>query len=263
MSELIKLENVGVYFSERKGLFGSRIIKALDSVNLEIRQGEAVAIVGESGAGKTTLGRVILGLQRPTTGRVLFKGTDVYRIKHRYWEFRRSVQWVPQDPYSSLDPSLTIKDQLMSPIRRWFNDAKIEKANQLLNMVGLTPPSEYLNKYPHQLSGGQRQRVSIARALAPDPLLIVADEPATMIDSTLRLMIINVLTRLVRQLNVSVAFITHDMALARLFLLKVGSGRVVVMYRGNIVEDGPIDDVIQHPRSEYTVKLINAAPKIL
>ncbi|MFP3044595.1 MAG: ABC transporter ATP-binding protein [Thermocladium sp.] len=263
MGDLIRLENVGVYFTEKKGLFKSVTIRALDSINLSINPGEAIAIVGESGAGKTTLGRVILGLQKPTIGKVLFKSVDIYKIRHRYWEYRRSVQWVPQDPYSSLDPNLTIRDQLLSPLRRWFNDANVDKAKQLLSMVGLTPPEYYLDKYPHQLSGGQRQRISIARALSPDPELIIADEPATMIDSTLRIIIINVLSKLIKELHLSVAFITHDMALARVFLLKSGSGRVIVMHGGRIVEEGTLEEVLNHPRSDYTIKLINAAPRII
>jgi peptide/nickel transport system ATP-binding protein len=261
---LIELRDVCVYFTERVGLFGKRVTKALDHVNLGIRDNDVIAVVGESGAGKTTMGRVILGLQRPTSGLALFKGKDIYSLKGReFEEFRRSVQWVPQDPYSSLDPSLTVGEQLMAPIRRWNPKVNAEtRAEELLRLVGLVPPSFYMNKYPHQLSGGQRQRVAIARSLASNPRLIVADEPVTMIDSSLRIGFINTFIELMHKSNLSLVFITHDLALARVLLLKSGKGRVVILRNGRIVEEGDINEIISNPKDEYTKVLINAAPDL-
>ncbi|MFP3207104.1 MAG: ABC transporter ATP-binding protein [Caldivirga sp.] len=261
---LIELRDVCVYFTERVGLFGKRVTKALDHVNLGIRDNDVIAVVGESGAGKTTMGRVILGLQRPTSGLALFKGKDIYSLKGReFEEFRRSVQWVPQDPYSSLDPSLTVGEQLMAPIRRWNPKVNAEtRAEELLRLVGLVPPSFYMNKYPHQLSGGQRQRVAIARSLASNPRLIVADEPVTMIDSSLRIGFINTFIELMHRSSLSLVFITHDLALARILLLKSGRGRVVILRNGRIVEEGDINEIISNPKDEYTKVLINAAPDL-
>ncbi|KUO89527.1 MAG: ABC transporter ATP-binding protein [Caldivirga sp. CIS_19] len=261
---LIELRDVCVYFTERVGLFGKRVTKALDHVNLGIRDNDVIAVVGESGAGKTTMGRVILGLQRPTSGLALFRGKDIYSLRGReFEEFRRSVQWVPQDPYSSLDPSLTVGEQLMAPIRRWNPKVNAEtRAEELLRLVGLVPPSFYMNKYPHQLSGGQRQRVAIARSLASNPRLIVADEPVTMIDSSLRIGFINTFIELMHRSSLSLVFITHDLALARILLLKSGRGRVVILRNGRIVEEGDINEIISNPKDEYTKVLINAAPDL-
>ena len=261
---LIELRDVSVYFTERVGLLSKRITKALDHVNLKVSDGDVIAVVGESGAGKTTMGRVILGLQKPTSGVALFRGKDIYSLRGReFEEFRRSVQWVPQDPYSSLDPSLTIGEQLIAPIKRW--NPKIDavaRAQELLRLVGLIPPSFYMNKYPHQLSGGQRQRIAIARSLASNPRLIVADEPVTMIDSSLRISFINTFIDLIRVINLSLIFITHDIALARILLLKSGKGRVVILKDGRIVEEGDINEIISNPKDEYTKILINAAPDL-
>ena len=261
---LIELRDVCVYFTERVGLFGKRVTKALDHVNLGIRDNDVIAVVGESGAGKTTMGRVILGLQRPTSGLALFRGKDIYSLRGReFEEFRRSVQWVPQDPYSSLDPSLTVGEQLMAPIRRWNSKVNAEtRAEELLRLVGLVPPSFYMNKYPHQLSGGQRQRVAIARSLASNPRLIVADEPVTMIDSSLRIGFINTFIELMRRSSLSLVFITHDLALARVLLLKSGRGRVVILRNGRIIEEGDINEIISNPKDEYAKVLINAAPDL-
>ncbi|MFP3238052.1 MAG: ABC transporter ATP-binding protein [Caldivirga sp.] len=261
---LVELKDVCVYFTERVGLFGKRVIKALDHVNLGIRENDVIAVVGESGAGKTTMGRVILGLQKPTSGLALFRGKDIYSLRGReFEEFRRSVQWVPQDPYSSLDPSLTIGEQLMAPIRRWNPKVNAEaRAEELLKLVGLVPPSFYMNKYPHQLSGGQRQRVAIARSLASNPRLIVADEPVTMIDSSLRIGFVNTFIELMRRSSLSLVFITHDLALARILLLKSGRGRIVILRNGRIVEEGDVNEIINNPKDEYTKVLINAAPDL-
>lgn len=260
----IELKDVRVYFEESAGFFKKRIVKALDGVSIGLEEGETLLVIGESGAGKTTLGRVILGLQRPTSGMALYRGEDIYKFKgEKYKEYRRAVQWVPQDPYSSVDPTLSVYESLAAPLRRWGASDVDGRVAELLSLVGLKPPELFLNKYPHQLSGGQRQRLAIARALTTGPKLLIADEPVTMIDASLRISILDVLADLKKRLGTAVIFITHDLGVARYLAHKTGGGRAVVMYRGRIVEDGPIDEVIRSPRSDYTKALMEAVPDIM
>ncbi len=263
MAPLIELKDVKVYFEESAGFMKKRVVKALDGVSLKVDEGENVLVIGESGSGKTTMGRVIVGLQRPTSGLALFRGRDIYKLRGRdYEEYRRSVQWVPQDPYSSIDPYMTVREILAAPLRRWGVHDVDSRAAELLSMVGLRPPELFLGKYPHQLSGGQRQRVAIARALAVNPKLIVADEPVTMIDSSLRVSILDVIAELKKKMGLALVFITHDLAVARYLAHKGGGGRAVVMYKGVIVEEGDLEEIIKHPSSPYTQLLIKSVPDI-
>ncbi|KUO87831.1 MAG: ABC transporter ATP-binding protein [Thermoproteus sp. JCHS_4] len=263
MEPLVELREVRVYFEESAGFLRRRVVKALDGVSLTIGDGGVVLVVGESGSGKTTMGRVILGLQKPTSGQALYRGRDIYRLRGKeYAEFRRAVQWVPQDPYSSLDPSLTVREALAAPLRRWGSDDVEGAARRLLELVGLKPPQLFLDKYPHQLSGGQRQRVAIARALATGPRLLVADEPVTMIDASLRISILDVLAELKRKLGMALLFITHDLAIARYLAYRAGGGRAVVMHRGVIVEEGDIESIVKSPGSDYTRQLIESVPDV-
>ncbi|MGC8974377.1 MAG: ABC transporter ATP-binding protein [Thermoproteus sp.] len=263
MEPLVELRDVKVYFEESAGLMKKRVVKALDGVSLAIHDGDVILVVGESGSGKTTMGRVVLGLQKPTSGQALYRGRDIYKLRGRdYAEFRRAVQWVPQDPYSSLDPSLTVREALAAPLRRWGSDDVEGAAERLLDLVGLKPPSLFLDKYPHQLSGGQRQRVAIARALATGPKLLVADEPVTMIDASLRISILDVLADLKRKLGMALLFITHDLAIARYLAYKAGGGRAVVMHGGVIVEEGDIESVVKSPKSAYTKQLVESVPDV-
>jgi peptide/nickel transport system ATP-binding protein len=261
---MIELKDVKVYFEESGGLFKKRVVKALDGVSMAIDEGETVLVVGESGAGKTTLGRVVLGLQKPTAGLALYKGMNIYKLRGKaYREYRRAVQWVPQDPYSSLDPSMTVYEAIAAPLRQWGSSDVDGRVAELLSLVGLKPPEFFMGKYPHQLSGGQRQRVAIARALATEPKLLVADEPVTMIDTSLRISILDVLADLKKRFGMALLFITHDLGVARYLAHRSGGGRVVVMYRGRIVESGNIEEVIAHPTSEYTKTLIEVVPDIM
>ena len=262
---LVEVRNLKVYFSVRRSLFGRRLfVKAVDGVDLVIGKRDIVTLVGESGCGKTTLGRVIAGLIKPTSGELLFEGKNVLNLDRKsYMEYRRSVQIVHQDPYASLNPTKTVFQILAFPLRRWgiakSRSELIERATKLLELVGLTPPEEFLNKYPHQLSGGQRQRVAIARAISVDPKLIVADEPITMIDVSLRLGILDLMLDLREKLGTAYLFITHDFGAARYFSAR-GGGRIAVMYLGKIVEIGPAEDVIFDPLHPYTKVLLSAVP---
>jgi len=262
---LIEVRDLRVYFPVKKGVLGKTLyVKAVDGVNLAIEEKGIVTLVGESGCGKTTLGKTIAGLIKPTSGKILFMGRDIHEMsREEYMEYRRSVQMIHQDPYASLNPTKTILQTLMTPLRRWGiaktrREAE-EKVAELLETVGLTPPEDFMRKYPHQLSGGQRQRVVIARAISVNPRLIVADEPITMIDVSLRLGILDLLLDLREKLGTAYLFITHDFGAARYFSAK-GGGRIAVMYLGKIVEIGEAEEVIHNPLHPYTRILLEAVP---
>ena len=262
---LVEVRDLRVYFTVRRGLFGGRgVVRAVDGVSLAIPEGGIVTLVGESGCGKTTLGRAIAGLVKPTSGDILFRGKSIWRMsRSEFREYRRSVQIVHQDPYASLNPTKNVLQILSTPLLHWgiarSKAEAVEKVVELLEMVGLTPPEEFLRKYPHQLSGGQRQRVVIARAISVNPKLIVADEPITMIDVSLRLGILDLLLDLKRRLGTAYLFITHDFGAARYFTAK-GGGVIAVMYLGKIVEMGPAEEVIRNPLHPYTQALLEAVP---
>ncbi len=267
MSEapLIEVKDLKVYFPVRKGFFGKKqYVRAVDGVDLVIDKRHIVTLIGESGCGKTTLGKTIAGLVKPTAGKILYKGKDVLSLTGReYQEYRRNVQIVHQDPFSSLNPTKTVFQTLSAALKRWgiakTRKELLEKSAELLEMVGLTPPEDFLFKYPHQLSGGQRQRVVIARAISVHPELIVADEPITMIDVSLRIDILDLLLELQKKIGTAYLFITHDFGAARYFAAK-GGGIIAVMYLGNIIEMGPAEEVIQRPLHPYTKVLMSAVP---
>ena len=238
-------------------------ITAVDAVSLAIEKAEAICIVGESGCGKTTTGRMLAGLLRPTSGRLLFEGNDVWQTKGaELARFRRSVQLVHQDPYASLNPTRTVYQTLSAPL---FRHKKARSGSQalsalgdILKRVGLVPPADFLAKYPHQLSGGQRQRVAIARALTVDPRVIVADEAVSMVDVSIRISLLNLLLALRDEFNVSIVLITHDLAVARYFASK---GRIGVMYLGRMVELAGTEDLVSDPAHPYSAALIAAIPE--
>ena len=263
--KLIEVKNLKVYFTVRPSIFSKKkIVKAVDGVDLSIGEGEILTLVGESGCGKTTLGKAIAGLVKPTSGKILFKGKDLTELsKREFLEYRRSVQIVHQDPYASLNPTKSVFQILSFPLVRWrivkSRSELRDKVKELLELVGLTPPEEFINKYPHQLSGGQRQRVAIARAISVNPKVIVADEPITMIDVSLRLGILDLMLDLRKRLGTAYLFITHDFGAARYFSAK-GGGKIAVMYLGKIIEMGPAEEVIFNPLHPYTQALLSAVP---
>ena len=257
-AHLIELDAVSRTFETPGGR-----ITAVDRVSLAFASGEAMYLVGESGCGKTTTGRLLAGLLRPSSGRLLFEGNDVWAKKGKdLAAFRRAVQLVHQDPYASLNPVRTVYDTLSAPLfrhgkARGRGDARAQVL-ELLRRVGLTPADDFLPKYPHQLSGGQRQRVSIARALSVDPRVIVADEAVSMVDVSIRITLLDLLLALGHEFGVTIVLITHDLAVARYF---ARGGRIGVMYLGRVVELAPTESLVSDPAHPYTAALIGAVPE--
>ena len=259
-SELLRVEDLKVYYQARKGLIGSVAVKALDGVTLEVRSGETLAVVGESGSGKTTLGRAALRLIKPTGGRILFRGEDVTNLSDSGLSaFRRRAQGVFQDPYSSLDGFMSVAQILEEPLVIHGVGTASERIGMIhdaLRDVRMSPPEELATKFPHMLSGGLRQRVGIARALILRPDFILADEPVSMIDASSRAEILYLMLELQRTYKIGFLYITHDIATARHF-----SDRIAVMYAGRVVESGPAGQVIDEPLHPYTEALIRAIPE--
>ena len=255
---LIELDRVSRSFATPAGR-----ITAVDQVSLAFMPGEAMCLVGESGCGKTTTGRLLAGLLRPTGGRLFFEGNDVWHKRGKELAaFRRAVQLVHQDPYASLNPVRTVYDTLSAPLFRHAKARSRADATariiELLRRVGLTPPDDFLLKYPHQLSGGQRQRVSIARALSVDPRVIVADEAVSMVDVSIRITLLDLLLALRDEFGVTIVLITHDLAVARYF---AQHGRVGVMYLGRVVELASTEALVSDPAHPYAAALIGAIPE--
>ncbi|GAB3635172.1 dipeptide ABC transporter ATP-binding protein [Hymenobacter arcticus] len=259
-SALLQVENLQVYFPIRKGFFtrATSYVKAVDEVSFVIYPGETVGLVGESGCGKTTLGRALLRLTEPTAGRILFEGTDLARLpagelRHR----RREFQLVFQDPYAALNPMLTVGEAILEPLRvhgvGGNRAAQKARVRELLRTVGLSEDAE--QRYPHEFSGGQRQRICIARALALRPKLIVCDESVSALDVSVQAQVLNLLNDLKRELGITYLFITHDLSVARFM-----SDRLLVMSQGQIVENGPAAEVYAHPQHPYTQQLLAAIP---
>lgn len=263
MNTVLELNNVGIEFESKQGFRkGVRKVGAVVNVNMKVRQGEILAIVGESGCGKTTIGKLINNLYEPTTGTIEYMGKDIRRLtKEEYDEYRKSVQMVHQDSYAALNPARTIFHSLYAPMRRYkhCSDKKDgrEKLRELLKLVGLNPPDQIMDKYPHQLSGGQRQRLLLARALSLRPKLIVADEPVSMVDVSLRISLLDLMSEMNKKFNIAFIYITHDLATARYI---ANHGKIAVMYLGKVVEMGNLDYVLQNPRHPYLQALLSAVP---
>ncbi|GIF08002.1 ABC transporter ATP-binding protein [Actinoplanes siamensis] len=254
----LEVRGLGKDYRLRDG-WRSSTLRAVDDVGFTLDHGRTVALVGQSGSGKSTVAKLLLQLERPTRGEILLDGTPVARRGAGLAAYRRTVQMVFQDPFASLNPYHTIGHHLARPVRLHhprMSDADVRnRVHELLERVRLTPAGNVAGRRPHELSGGQRQRVAIARALAPEPGVLIADEPVSMLDVSIRLGVLTLLATLQREEDLGVLYITHDLATARHF-----SDEILVMYRGRIVEHGPADDVILNPRHEYTRTLAEAAP---
>ena len=255
---IITLEHVTRTFQVKR-----QTIKAVDDVSLDIHEGEIVCLVGESGCGKTTTGKMLAGVLPISAGKILYRGKDIARLHARdHKQFRLGVQMIHQDPYASLNPAHTIAAIIAAPLQHHGltrGEAQTQaRVRELLALVDLTPPDDFLEKFPHQLSGGQRQRVSIARALTVNPSFIVADEAVSMVDVSIRISLLNTLTKLKTAMGLGVLFITHDLALAKYFAWE---GRVGVMYLGRLVELAPARQLVEQPQHPYTQVLLSAIPE--
>ncbi len=253
----LEVRNLVKDFRIRSGLRSSTL-RAVNDVSFTLEPGRTVALVGESGSGKSTVAKMIAQLETPTSGEILLDDAPAGHRGRALVDYRHQVQMVFQDPFASLNPYHTVAHHLERPLKIHgvaAGDALQPAVHELLGRVNLTPSETYAVKRPHEMSGGQRQRVAIARALAPGARFLVADEPVSMLDVSIRLGVLNLLARLQREENLGVLYITHDLATARHF-----SDEILVMYRGDVVERGPSDDVILDPQHDYTKSLLAAAP---
>ena len=255
---LLEVKGLKEYFDINMGFFRTKPLKAVDDVSFTINKGETLGLVGESGCGKTTVGRTILQLYKPTAGEIIYDGKPV-KTKADLQKFRTKATMVFQDPYSSLNPRMTVSDIVGEPldVHHLYSSKKEreERILQLLGYVGLN--SEHASRYAHEFSGGQRQRIGIARALAVNPEFIVCDEPVSALDVSIQSQIINLLKELQRKRGLTYLFVAHDMSVIRYI-----SDRVGVMYLGHLVEEGDTDEVFDHPQHPYTRTLMSAVPSI-
>lgn len=258
---VLKIKNLKTYFPINKGMFGKAkdYVKAVNDVSFDVYPGETLGLVGESGCGKTTLGRTILKLVEPTDGNIIFEGKDLTHLGTKEMrDYRKKMQIIFQDPYSSLNPRITIGEAIMEPMRVHgvFNNDQDRKARvmELLRRVNL--PEQHFYRYPHEFSGGQRQRICIARSLALNPKFIICDESVSALDVSVQAQVLNLLNELKAEFGFTYIFISHDLS-----VVKFMSDRMIVMNQGEIVEMGKADDIYNNPQTDYTKKLISAIPK--
>ena len=250
---VIEIDDLHVTFAGR----GGGTARAVDGVNLNIRRGEIIAMVGESGCGKTTLARTILGLEKPASGQVRFHGKRLDYGGRALKAYRKNVQLVLQDPTGSLNPRHSVYEAVAEGPRTHGMDDEVGRVTRALSMSGLRPPERFFLRYPHELSGGQRQRVVIAGALALDPEVIIADEPVSSLDASVRGEILALMLRLREELGLTLLVVTHDLGLAWNI-----ADRIVVMYLGRVVEQGPTEQVLSNPQHPYTRALLSVVPEM-
>ncbi len=264
--DVLRVENIRKWYPLKRGLMQSILskeemnVKAVDLVSFRLGKGEIFALAGESGSGKTTLGKLLLRLVDPTSGSIYFQGKDITKLSQRELKpLRREMQIIFQDPFESLNPRMVIKEIVAEPLRvqglAKTEEEVEERVKQVLSEVELVPPDEFLYRFPHELSGGQRQRVATARAFILNPTFVVADEPVSMLDVSIRAEIVNLMIDMVKKHSASIVFITHDLALAKHI-----SDRIAVMYLGKVMELSRSEKVVDSPLHPYTQALISAVP---
>ena len=259
MPEILRVEGLVKHFPLKAGVLRHTVghVRAVDGVDLTVSSGETVGVVGESGCGKTTLGRAIVKLLEPTAGRIVFQGRDLTPLGRRQMRpVRRDLQIVFQDPFASLNPRMTVREIVAEPLRihgLYGRGTGRKRVEQLLETVGLSP--EHANRFPHEFSGGQRQRIGVARALALQPKLVVLDEPVSALDVSIQAQVVNLLDRLQTELDLTYLFIAHDLSVVRHV-----SDRVAVMYLGKVMEVGTREQIYERPMHPYTQALLSAVP---
>ena len=267
MSNVVEVDNLVKHFEVKTGFFSTktRTVKAVDNISFQIKKGESLGLVGQSGCGKTTTARLMTMLEEKTSGDIKFLDEDTKKLvsldsieEDQIQNFRSQVQMIFQDPYESLNPRWTIKNIVAEPLNihnLGSEQDRLEAVAEMLTTVGLTPSINYMDRYPHELSGGQRQRVSIARALIMKPKFVICDEPTSMLDVSIRISIMDLMSNLAKDLGVSYLYITHDLAVARYMC-----ERIAVMFNGKIVEIATTEELLKNPIHPYTKRLISSIP---